>query len=107
MSRRIAVCSVVILLAVFGTAACAGGEGKQEEVEILKERVELLEEQVRDLQIIVGEQVMDEPLQEQTQPEQTQPEDTLIGEQDSPISVGYPGPLETLQQRKGGFGVRG
>ncbi len=76
MRRTIAVCSVVVFLAVFGTAACAGGEGQQEEVEILDERVDLLEDQVEELRELVGEEVVDEQLQEQTQPEQTQPEDT-------------------------------
>ena len=78
MRRTIAVCSVVVL-AVFGTAACAGGEGQQEEVELLEERIELLEDQVQDLQILVGAEVAEEPeepQQEQTQPEQTQPENT-------------------------------
>ncbi len=76
MRRRIAVCSVVVVLAVFGTAACAGEEGQQEEVEILEERVELLEDQVQDLQVLIGAELEEEPSQEQTQPEQTQLEDT-------------------------------
>ena len=75
MSRSIAVCSVVVFLAVFGTAACAGGE-TQEEIEVLEERVELLENEVEDLYILVAAEAEEEPPQEQTQPEQTQPEDT-------------------------------
>ena len=74
--RTIAVCSVVVfLLAVFGTAACAGGE-TQAELEILQERVDTLEDQVEGLQVKVEEELEEEPLQEQTQPEQTQPENT-------------------------------
>ena len=76
MRRTIAVCSVVFFLAVFGTAACAGGEGQQEEIEILDERVDLLEDRVEELRELVGAELEEEPLQEQTQPEQTQPEDT-------------------------------
>ncbi len=76
MRRTIAVCSIaVVFLAVFGTAACAGGE-TQAEIEVLEERVELLEDEVQDLYILIGEEVEEEPPQEQTQPEQTQPEDT-------------------------------
>jgi hypothetical protein len=75
LRRTIAICSVVFFLAVFGTAACAGGE-TQEEIEILDERVDLLEDRVEELRELVGAELEEEPLQEQTQPEQTQPEDT-------------------------------
>ncbi len=70
LRRRIAVCSIVVVfLAVFGTAACAGGE-TQEEIEVLEERVELLEDEVQDLQLLVGAEVEEEPPQEQTQQEE-------------------------------------
>ena len=75
MRRTIAICSVVFFLAVFGTAACAGGE-TQAELEVLEERVDTLEDQVEGLQVEVEEALEEEPPQEQTQPEQTQPEDT-------------------------------
>lgn len=75
MTRRIAVCFAVALVAVFGTTACAGGEG-QEEVEALEGRVAVLEEQVDELQILVGAELAEEPQQEQTQQEPTQQEKT-------------------------------
>ncbi len=61
----------VTLVAVFGTTACAGGEG-QGEVEALEGRVATLEEQVDELQVLVGAELAEEPQQEQTQQEKTQ-----------------------------------
>ncbi len=65
MRKRLAVCLVVFFGSVFGAAACAGGEGQ--EVEILEERVEELEEEVAELQLLMGLELEEEPQQEKTQ----------------------------------------
>ncbi len=75
MRKRVAVCLVVFFGSVFGLAACAGGEGQQE-VEILEARVAELEEDVGELQALMGLELEEEPQQEQTQPRKTQQEKT-------------------------------
>ncbi len=74
MRKRVAVCLVVFFGSVFGLAGCAGGQGQ--EVEILEERVEELEEDVWELQGLMGLELEEEPQQEQTQPQKTQQEKT-------------------------------
>ncbi len=61
MRKRVAVCLVVVFGAVFGLAACAGGEGQQQEVEVLEERVEELQEDVAELQWLMGLELEEEP----------------------------------------------
>ncbi len=66
MRRRLAACFVA-LLAIFGTTACAGG-GNEQEIEALEERVEFLEEELAEIQLLLGTELAEEPQQEQTQP---------------------------------------
>ncbi len=61
MRKRIAVCLVVFFSSVFGLAGCAGGQGQQQEVEILEERVEELEEDVWELQGEMELELEEEP----------------------------------------------
>ncbi len=68
MRKRVAGCLLVVFAAVFGLAACGGGEGQQQEVEILEERVEELTEDVAELQVFVGMELEEEPQHEKTQP---------------------------------------
>ncbi len=65
---------VVFFGSVFGLAGCAGGQ--QQEVEILEDRVDELEEEVLELQGLMGLELEEEPQQEQTQPQKTQQEKT-------------------------------
>ena len=76
MRKKVAVCLVVFFGSVFGLASCAGGEGQQQEVEILEERVQELEEDVEVMQLFLGLELEEEPQQEKTQQEKTQQEKT-------------------------------
>ncbi len=75
MRKRVAVCLLVVFAAVFGSAACAGGEGQ--DVEILEQRMQALEQEVAQLrQLVEGGPPQEQPQPQKTQPQKTQQEKT-------------------------------
>lgn len=75
MRKRITICFVVTFAALFGTAACAqGGQQQEERLESLEEQVVELQEEVEEIEFLLGMELEEEPQQEQTQQEQTREE---------------------------------
>ena len=75
MRKRIIVCFVVAFAMMFATAACAqGGQQQEERIESLEEQVADLQEEVEEIEFLLGMELREEPQQEQTQQEQTQEE---------------------------------
>ncbi len=66
MRKRIAVCFVVAFASMFGAAACGGGGQQQERIDQLELEVEVLEERVKEIELLLGLELAEEPTNEQT-----------------------------------------
>ncbi len=68
MRRKIVMLFVAAFALVFGAAACGGG-AEQQNLEVLEERVAELEEDVANLNVVVGTEEVEERVAEQKQEE--------------------------------------
>ncbi len=73
MRKLVAACFIIAFASVFGVACGGGGAGQQqdERIDLLEEQVEELREEVEEIEVLLGEELEEEPKQEQTQPERT------------------------------------
>ncbi len=66
MRKRIAVCFVVAFASMLGAAACGGGGEQEERIDQLELELEILEERVEEIQLLLGMELEEEPINERT-----------------------------------------